>query len=102
MSSQKEFPGMPAPTEPKLRKGSRAWIKSEFAKFQSLAAEHRGLTQPVFAALALGVSRQRIHQLMESGHLRSFDVMGKRFISCVDIEEFSKLERDSSFRYEAA
>jgi hypothetical protein len=102
MSSQKEFPGMPAPTEPKLRKGSRAWIKAEFQKFQDLALEHRGLTQPVFAALALGVSKQRVHQLMETGHLRSFEVLGKRWISCTDIEEFSKLERDSAFRYDAA
>jgi len=28
--------------------------------------------------------------------------MGKRFVSCADVEEFAKLQRDTAFRYEAA
>jgi hypothetical protein len=38
-------------------------------------------------------------QLMDQGKLHWFEVMGKRFISCRDIEEFAKLERDTTFRY---
>jgi hypothetical protein len=102
MNKENELPGMPAPTAPKLRKGSRAWISSEMSRFKQLSAEHHGLTQPAMAALALGLSRQRVCQLMGAGHLRSFEIMGKPFVSCTDIEAFAKLERDSGFRYEAA
>ncbi len=102
MNQENELPGMPARTAPKLRKGSRAWIASEMALFKQLSAEHSGLTQPFMAALMLGLSRQRVHALIQTGHLRSFEVMGKTFISCTDLEEFAKLERDSGFRYEAA
>jgi hypothetical protein len=98
--NQNELPGMPAPTAPKLRKGSRAWIASEMDRFKQLCSDHSGLTQPFMAAMALGVSRQRVCQLMKLGHLRSFEVMGKSFVSCADIEEFAKLERGTAFRYQ--
>ncbi len=102
MNQENELPGMPPRTAPKLRKGSRAWIASEMSHFKQLSAEHSGLTQPFMAAMALGISRQRVCQLMGTGHLRSFEVMGKSFISCTDIEAFAKLERYSGYRYEAA
>lgn len=86
----------------KPRKGSKAWVKAEWARFVELAAEHGGLTQPFLAAMALGLSRTRVMQLMDDGKLRSFEVMGKRFVSCADVEEFAKLQRDTAFRYEAA
>jgi hypothetical protein len=99
MTSQAELPGMPLPTAKTPRKGSAAWISAEWQKFSDLAAEHRGLTQPVMAAMALGVSRARVNQLMDTGHLRSFEVMGKRFVSCADVEAFGMLDRHSGFRY---
>lgn len=102
MNQENELPGMPAPSAPKLRKGSRAWIGAEMSRFRSLSVEHDGLTQPFMAALVLGVSKQRVSQLMGAGHLRSFEVMGKSFLSCRDIEQFAKLERDTGFRYQAA
>ncbi len=52
------------------------------------------------AAMALGVSRARVNQLMDTGHLRSFEVMGKRFVACADVEAFQQLERHSGYRYE--
>jgi predicted XRE-type DNA-binding protein len=98
-----ELPGMPAPAASKQpRKGSAAWVKQEWAKFRELAAEHGGLTQPAMAAVALGISKPRVNQLMDSGHLRWFEVMGKRFVSCADVEEFAKLERHAGFRYGSA
>jgi len=97
--SQREFAGMPKPTEVKPRKGSAAWVKQEWNRFRELAAEHDGLTNPTMAALALGLSKTRVMQLMDQGKLHWFEVMGKRFISCRDIEEFAKLERDTTFRY---
>jgi len=99
-ASQREFDGMPEPTEAKPRKGSRAWKQAEWNRFLELAAEHDGLTLPVMASIALGLSRTRVMQLMDDGKLRSWEIMGKRFLSCRDVEEFSKLERDTRFRYE--
>ncbi len=96
-----ELPGMPPPTS--LREGSNAWKLAEFARFRSLSVEEGGLTQPFFASLLLGISRQRVHQLIEQGKLRGFKVMGKFFVSCNGLEEFRHLERNvpgMRFRYE--
>ena len=84
------------------RVGSRAWYKAEWKRFRELAAQHEGLTQPPFAAIALGVHRSRIYQLMDAGHVPSFEIMGKRFVSCKEIERFAKLERTSGTRYATA
>jgi hypothetical protein len=102
MKSSPELPGMPAPSASKPRKGSVAWVKAEWKKFSELAAEHRGLTQPAMAAMALGLSKARVNQLMDSGHLRSFEVMGKRFVSCADVEAFQQLDRHAGFRYDSS
>lgn len=91
---------MPPPDYP--RSGSKAWKVAEFRRFRRLAEKEGGLCQPIFAALLLGVSRQRVHQLIENGHLRAHNVMGKNFVSCDGLQAFLQLERDSSFRYEVA
>lgn len=81
------------------RKGSFAWVRYEQKRFMELAAKHRGLTTPWFAAQTLGLSRQRIHQLMDSGHLLTHEVLGKRWIACDALEAFGALDRDNAFRY---
>ncbi len=80
-------------------KGSVAWTVREWRKFRKLSTLHGGLTSPTLAGIAIGVSRQRVLQLVNTGHLRAFDVLGKQYLSCDDIEEFAKLERSSGFRY---
>lgn len=82
-----------------LRKGTKAWRVAEFQRYQQLARKHDGLTSVFFAKIALGVSRQRVYQLMEQGHLHSYEVLGKKFIACDMLERFMALERDTSFRY---
>lgn len=92
-----ELPGMPPANTP--RAGSRAWKVAEFKRFRALCEQEGGLTMPIVAALMVGVSRQRIHQLIESGHLRGFNVFGRNYVSCNGLEAFLELERDASFRY---
>ncbi len=99
---QRELPGMPAPQDSPPRKGSHAWKLAEWRRFRALAATHGGLTTPLFAQLLLGVSKQRVFQLIDAGLLETVEVLGKRFLLCDRLEEFSQLDRDSSTRYVAA
>jgi hypothetical protein len=85
--------------QPTPRKGSKAWTMIELRRFRALSREHGGLTNPTFAALLLGVSRQRVHQLMMEGKLPFHDIIGRPFIQCDVLEEFSKLERSTGYRW---
>jgi hypothetical protein len=75
------------------RKGSKAWVVSEIQRFRDLSAQHGGLTSPWFAKVAMGVTRQRVFQMTESGQLPSFEILGKTFIACDELEAFAKIER---------
>jgi hypothetical protein len=75
------------------RKGSNAWVAAELKRFRDLCKEHEGLTSPFFAKIALGVSKQRVHELMKNGKLPSFEILGKTFIACDVLESFCKVER---------
>ncbi len=94
-----ELPGMPPAPAP--RKGSNAWKRAEWIRFRELCGKHHGLTTPFFAAMLLNVSGTRVHQLINDGHIATVEVLGKRFILCDQLEEFSRLERSSGFRYGA-
>ena len=94
-----ELPGMPEHLTAPARKGSRAWKREEWKRFRDLSAHHRGLTTPLFAQILLGVSKQRVFQLIDAGHLPTVEVFGKRFLFCDVLEEFSQLQRDNTFRY---
>ncbi len=82
-----------------LRAGSKAWVQNEVQRFRNLSAKHGGLTTPWFAKTALGISRQRVYQLMDLGHLPSFELLGKKFIACDQLEAFAALDRTASTRY---
>ncbi len=97
-SVEVELPGMPAPETP--RKGSAGWKRAEWKRFRYLSLQHDGLTTTMFAQILLGVSRQRVHQLTQSGHLPSVEVLGRTFLFCDELERFARLERDSAFRYD--
>jgi hypothetical protein len=82
-----------------VRKGTKAWVAVELETFRELSRKHGGLTTPWFAKIALGVSRQRVYALMESGHLPSFELLGKKFIACDELQAFVALDRHSGYRY---
>jgi DNA-binding XRE family transcriptional regulator len=94
---ERELPGMPAPTVP--RKGSLAHTRAQFHLFRDLSRKHHGLTQVSVAAVAIGVSRQRVYQLIEEGRLPTFDILGKIYLPCDEVEAFAAVERDTCTRY---
>jgi predicted DNA-binding transcriptional regulator AlpA len=75
------------------RKGSKAWVASEMARYRELSRKHDGLTTAWYAKTALGVSRQRVHQMMNCGQLPTYVILGKRFIACDVLEVFARIER---------
>jgi excisionase family DNA binding protein len=89
-------------TRRQLVEGSPAWKLAEVKRFKGLSLRHHGLTTIWFATIALGVSRQRVHQLINEGRLPVYDILGKRLIPCDALDEFAALERSSGFRYASA
>jgi hypothetical protein len=70
-------------------------IREEFARFQMVAKHVGGLVPQAQAARILGLSKQRINDLVAGGRLREHDFFGKNFIACADIEKFQGQERPS-------
>jgi hypothetical protein len=62
--------------------GSPEWKSAEWDRYRRLSIKHDGLTTPFWAALALGVTRQRVHQLKQAGVLSTVEIMGKCLIPC--------------------
>lgn len=100
MDAEQELPGMPEKRAP--RPGSMGWAKAEWHRFRTLSAIHGGLTQPSMAAMALGVSRQRVHQLVQEDLLTVHYIFGKPYIACNELADFRLLERDTQTRYAMA
>ncbi len=46
-----------------------------------------GLIPGAIAQHVLGITRQRLHQLGESGHIRTFKVLGVVSFSCEDVKQ---------------
>jgi hypothetical protein len=88
---------MPAPIAP--QKGSIAHTRAQFCLFRDLARKHHGLMQVSVAAIAIGVSTQRVYQLIQAGRLPTFDILGKTYLPCDEVEAFAAVERDSATRY---
>jgi hypothetical protein len=53
----------------------------------------------MLAAAALGVGKARIYQLIEEGRLQRFEIMGRLFVSCREVQEFAKVSRTAGTRY---
>ncbi len=81
------------------RKGSIAWTISEVKRFNQLSRAHGGLTSPNFCSVVLGVSRQRVHQLMEAGRLPHVEILGRPYVCCDQLEAFAAVERTTNSRY---
>ena len=78
---------------PKRERGKllRAWDHFEEL---TRVTEQEGMLRPqVFAAKALGVSRQRVYQLVEAGGLKAVMVGSERFVTANSVVEFAKSER---------
>lgn len=78
---------------PKREKSKLATLWDQFQAFRKASAEHGSLLPQNFAAELLGVSRQRIHQLIEEGKLQVVCVHTSRFITEGSLVDLAKSER---------
>ena len=70
-------------------------IADEFRRFRHVSRFVGGLVPQAQAALVLGLSKQRINDLVAGGRLREHDFFGKNFIACSDIADFQGKKRRS-------
>jgi hypothetical protein len=70
-------------------------VEDEFQRFQHASKYASGLMPQATAARVLGLSKQRVNELVADGRLRQHDFFRKNFVSCADIAAFKKVERPS-------
>jgi hypothetical protein len=70
-------------------------IADEFGRFQRVSTFVGGLMPQAQAALVLGLSKQRVNNLVAKGRLREHDFFGKNFVACSDIAKFQAEKRRS-------
>jgi hypothetical protein len=66
----------------------RAGLLERWRNFGTLAEQFGGLAPQAFVDELLGVSRQRVHQLVEQGHLEQVDFMGTKWISARSLTDW--------------
>lgn len=93
MIAQPELYGMPEPAP--LREGTGAWAKHELSRFEQISIAEGGLLPAADAADVLGLSRQRVHQLLTKGQLHSIKVLGRSYISVQELQTFMGTIRPS-------
>jgi excisionase family DNA binding protein len=94
---EQELPGMPEAKAPAPK--SREWLKAEVKRLWKFGREHNGVLLPSQAAFLLGISRQRVYQLVEQGRLHVHEFAGRQYIAGDEVDAFEQLERHSGFRY---
>jgi hypothetical protein len=68
-------------------------FRQELEAFSRASVEESGLINSNQAAIYLGVSAQRVHQLVDRRKLTPHRFLGRVYISFTELEEFAKLER---------
>ena len=81
-----------SPTAQKKSYGVRG-IFEDMREFKRIAKLQGGLVPQSVAATALGVSRQRIHQLVTEGTLSHWTFYGMKWLSENEVVSFAKLHR---------
>lgn len=74
--------------ERKTNEAKRAGLLERWRNFGQLAESFGGLAPQAFVHELLGVSRQRVHQLVASGHLEQVDFMGTKWISARSLTDW--------------
>ena len=78
----------------KLQKVERKPKESLLAQLRRFKEEtDGGAVPPAMAAVALGVSRQRIAELIKRGKLRAYDFNGKPLVSAKDIDAYDEARK---------
>jgi hypothetical protein len=78
---------------PKREKSRLCNLWDELRELRSLIAEHGALVPQPFAAELLGISHQRVQQLIASGKLIAVPVHTSRFVTENSIVTLAKSER---------
>lgn len=91
-----EFPFVEA--LPKREKGKLAKLWDRFAELRQLTEEKGMLIPQHFAAELLGVSRQRVHTLVNEGRLEAVEVGGSRFVTEPSVLAYAEADRSCAVR----
>jgi hypothetical protein len=78
---------------PKREKSKVATLWDAFQEASRIVEERGMCVPPIVAAKLLGVSKQRVGQIMDDGRLETVDVCGHRMILEDSLVEFCKSER---------
>jgi len=78
---------------PKREKSKIIKVWEQFREIAKAQEEHGALIPPTLAASALGISRQRVHELCEFGTLQVIRVSGHPLVTEHSIVDFAKSER---------
>ena len=62
--------------------------KEKFREWQDAIDEHGAFMTRAMAAAAIGVSRQRVHQLICKGRLATVRIGDRRYVPLAELEEF--------------
>ena len=81
----------------KVKKG----ILDVFRNLRAITSREGGLLPFASAAAVLGVSKQRVHDLVKEGTLHPIDLLGKRWLSANELESFVKLQRQAGRPWKA-
>lgn len=80
---------------PKREKSRWAKLWEQFQRASDSAAQHGIILPQAAAAQLLGVSRQRVFQLVEEGRLQTVELAGCRYVTESSIRAFAEAERRS-------
>jgi len=83
---------------PKREKGKIATLWDALMEASAATKEHGSLVPINFAAELLGISRQRVHQLLDDGKLTPVFFHRQRFVSENSLVTWAKAERDKGGR----
>lgn len=62
--------------------------RSRVRQFVDATLKHGPLLTPTLVAEALGISRQRVHVLLDEGRIATVEVAGERYVPCSAVELF--------------
>jgi hypothetical protein len=97
-----ELPGMPAPVA-KRRLSRKEKFKLELEEYRRVMQGETGpLIVRTVAAELLGVSRQRVDQLVDLGRLSAWQFFDARYLSLPELISFSQVARPTGLRRSAA
>lgn len=77
-----------------LKVGSKEWKRREIARYRKVLLARNGLYPPYMAAWILGISRQRVYQLFDSGVLEKLEFFGHTLVPGDELEVLVSMEKE--------